>query len=185
MSRPTPAQASITASAGSPASASVRTFENVSARTSRPSPLVSSSVHTTARELPNLAPAGRSETASEDLSSGAGWRAASSRASLQTSWASPQSSRIRIVKSRSRSPCKTPRTSTTSSSLNATYSVSTISNLSAAGAASRGVLRIPPPSGTGRSSRQGPSHAPPIVKVINGGVTSCGPARISAGPLPA
>ena len=181
-SQPAPAQASITASAGFPASALVRAFDVISARTSRPSPLVSSSTRIASRKLPNAAPADVSETASEDISSGAGWYAACSRAAPQTSWASPHSSLIRIVNSRSRSPMTTPRTSTTRSPLNAMYSLSSLSKLSTAGAASRGVLRILPSKGSGRSCRQDPSHASPIVNIINGGTASCGPARINAGP---
>ena len=123
----------------------------ISARTSRPSPLVSSSTRIASRKLPNAAPADVSETASEDISSGAGWHAACSRAAPQTSWASPHSSLIRMVNSRSRSPRTTPRTSTTRSPLNAMYSLSFLSKLSTAGAASRGVLRIPPSNGSGRS----------------------------------
>ena len=54
---------------------------------------------------------------------------------------------------------------------------------SAAGAASRGVLRtLSPSSGAGK---QGPSHASPIVNLVNGGAASCGPARLNAGLLPA
>ena len=186
MSRLAPARASIGVSAADPASTIARAFDMISTRTSRPSPLVSSSVHNTARGLPNAAPAGGSETASEDISSGAEGRAASSKASLHTSRASPHSSLVRIVRSRSQSPCKNSRTSTTSSPLNSRYSVSIFSNLSAAGAASRGVLRAPPPSsGSGRPICSGPSHAPPIVVILDVGGASCGPARVNAGPLPA
>ena len=138
---------SLLASADISTSAISRALDPRSARTSRSSPLVPASTHRAARKLPKSAPAGRSETASEDLSSGAG---RASMASLHTSWTSPHSSLTRIVNSRPRPPSTTSRTSTTSSPLHALSSSSTLSKLSTAGAASRGVLQSPPPSGVRR-----------------------------------